>query len=447
MTQTPTMLGSGSIRQQPAKLWPANTGSMRGTRTPMMMGKGGVKQGADSVPLALVKGLELAFNDVIGELYQILKAQERISNKKFEDIDPFFVELMKKYDTDKSGALQLEEFTALVAEKSQSQGQAQVAEQLDEDVEETFRTFADSSGSLDTRSIPKALADLGLDVDRIMLLNDLGIKTLKGSDAAYWTPLSGKERPDHISLKPWGAPLEALFQDGFGAVKTMALFSAIKLADGAFGQFESIVAGTWDGMPPNIKGFIPRLLKIVAALKLLEQHYEAMAAWEEEDDNHQDFLKDVYTDAQKEVGVLRFRLAQLIFLLVRREGCVPLKGKEKDYLEGVLPPMGVEMTPDMTYAKLAKQMDECQLEDTRKYEIQIGTSECMSTIADQLDEGAKDFTAYFRLRNANKRDLTAFEQSCYGQAVERQMASTLKNPKGKNELVLAELQALQALPF
>lgn len=444
MTQNPTMLGSGGMPNQWAKLRPTNAGSMRRIPNTILMAKGGVKEGADSVPLALAKGLELALNDVIGKLYQILKAQERISSKKFEDIDPFFVELMKKYDTDKSGALQLEEFTALVADKSQSQGQAQAAEQLDKGVEETFRTFADSTGSIDTRSIPKALADLGLDVDRIVLLNDNGITTLKGSDTAYWTPFTGKERPDQISLKPWGAPLEALFQDGFGAVKTMALFSAIKLADGGFGQFESIVAGTWDGMPPNIKGFIPRLLKIVAALKLLEQHYAAMAAWE--DDDHQEFLKDAYSDEQKKVGVLRFRLAQLMFLLVRREGCVPLKGKEKTYLESVLPQMGVEMQPDMTYAKLAKQMDECQLEDTRKYEIQMGTSECMSTIADQLDEGAKDFVAYFRLRNANKRDLTAFEQSCYGQAVERQMASTLKNPKGKNELVLAELQALQALP-
>ena len=54
-----------------------------------------------------------------------------------------------------------------------------------------------------------------------------------------------------LGLKPWGAPLEALFRDDFGAVKTMAVFNAIKLADGAYGQFADIVAGTWQGMPPN----------------------------------------------------------------------------------------------------------------------------------------------------------------------------------------------------
>ena len=72
-----------------------------------------------------------------------------------------------------------------------------------------------------------------------------------------------------------------------------------------------------------------------------------------------------------------------------------------------------------------------------------------STVADELDVGAKDFAAYFRLRSTSKRDLTAFEQSCYGQAVEKQMSTVLKSSgkKGKEDLVLAELQALQALPF
>ena len=64
------------------------------------------------------------------------------------------------------------------------------------------------------------------------------IITLKGSDAAYWTPAKNSTTP--VSLQPWGAPLEALFKDDFGAVKTMALFSAIKLADGAYGQFQPL---------------------------------------------------------------------------------------------------------------------------------------------------------------------------------------------------------------
>ena len=69
-------------------------------------------------------------------------------------------------------------------------------------------------------------------------------------------------------------------------------------------------------------------------------------------------------------------------------------------------------------------------------------------LLDELDAGAKDFAAYFRLRKSSKTDLTAFEQSCYGQAVEKQMEAVLKNEgkKGKDDLVLAELQALQALP-
>ena len=51
------------------------------------------------------------------------------------------------------------------------------------------------------------------------------------------------------------------------------------------GQFEQIVAGTWAGMPPNIKGFIPRLLKIANALKILEAHYNMRAEWEEDGDS------------------------------------------------------------------------------------------------------------------------------------------------------------------
>ena len=80
------------------------------------------------------------------------------------------------------------------------------------------------------------------------------VVTLKGNGAC-WSPKTGCDSSlsGEASLKPWGAPLAALFQDDFGAVKTMALFSAIKLADGAYGQFRDIVAGTWEGMPPNIK--------------------------------------------------------------------------------------------------------------------------------------------------------------------------------------------------
>ena len=65
-----------------------------------------------------------------------------------------------------------------------------------------------------------------------------------------------------------------------------------------------------------------------------------------------------------------------------------------------------------------------------------------------LDEGAKDFAAYFRLRKSSKCNLAAFEQSCYGQAVEKQMKAVLKSDgkSSKDDLVLAELQALQALP-
>ena len=109
-----------------------------------------------------------------------------------------------------------------------------------------------------------------------------------------------------LGLKPWGAPLEALFRDDFGAVKTMAVFNAIKLADGAYGQFRDIVDGTWEGMPPNIKGFIPRLLKIVAALRLLEAHYSTLAEWEEDGDSS--YLKDAYTYAARLAAALACRL-------------------------------------------------------------------------------------------------------------------------------------------
>jgi len=71
-----------------------------------------------------------------------------------------------------------------------------------------------------------------------------------------------------------------------------------EIADGRFGQFQSIVAGTWAGMPPNIKGFIPRLLKITAALRLLKQHYTTCADWEEDGDSP--FLKEAYSDAKQD---------------------------------------------------------------------------------------------------------------------------------------------------
>merc|ERR1719254_389520 len=108
----------------------------------------------------------------------------------------------------------------------------------------------------------------------------------------------------------------------------MVLFNAIKLADGVFGQFQSIVAGTWTGMPPNMKAFIPRLLKITAALRLLRDHYTTCAAWEEDGDLP--FLKEAYSDMKKVVDVLMLRLSTLMYLMVKREGQVPLRGGEKE---------------------------------------------------------------------------------------------------------------------
>ena len=119
-----------------------------------------------------------------------------------------------------------------------------------------------------------------------------------------------------------------------GQVKTLTLFNAIKLADGAYGQFQAIVQGTWTGMPPNIKGFIPRLLKITAALRLLKAHYGVCAAWEEDGDSP--FLKQAYAEAKAEVDVLMQRLSTLMYLLVQREGVVPVRGAEKEFLESVL---------------------------------------------------------------------------------------------------------------
>jgi hypothetical protein len=81
----------------------------------------------------------------------------------------------------------------------------------------------------------QAISALGLQIEQDEEFKEEVI-TLKGTDAAYWTPNKDSTLP--VSLQPWGAPLEALFKDEFGAVKTMALFSAIKLADGAYGQFQ-----------------------------------------------------------------------------------------------------------------------------------------------------------------------------------------------------------------
>ena len=94
----------------------------------------------------------------------------------------------------------------------------------------------------------------------------------------------------------------------------------------------------------------------------------------------------------------------------------------------------------MTYVELANALDQSGRAADGEFR--------QDYIADELDVGAKDFAAYFRLRSTNKRDLKAFEQSCYGQAVDKQMATVLKGnaKKGKEDLVLAELQALQALP-
>jgi hypothetical protein len=270
-----------------------------------------------------------------------------------------------------------------------------------------------------------------------------GIVTLKVSQQANWSPKPKVAGEDpRVSLKPWGAPLEALFRDDFGAVKTMALFNAIKLADGGYGQFAEIVAGTWQGMPPNIKGFIPRLLKISAALRLLEMHYATLADWDE--GGASAFESDAYTSANESVKVLKQRLAQLMFLLVQREGQVPIKGSEKGYLVKVCSELSVDLTEEMTYADLANSLDKLaskgSLSDLEYKLVRL-----------VLDAGAKDFAAYFTLRRINKRDLSAFEKSCYGQAVDKQMAAMMKNTgktgKSKDDLVLAELQALQDLPF
>jgi len=389
----------------------------RGMLTRMAAERGQeIKTQAESVPLPLSRGLQLAVGDLLGKLLDVLDDQERISSKK----------------------------------------------------------FANRTGQADP-----------------------GIVTLK-RNGANWSPFREQDA-SLVSYRPWGAPLAALFQDDFGAVKTMALFSAIKLADGAYGQFRDIVAGTWQGMPPNIKGFIPRLLKIVAALRLLEDHYtsrsqadmikaEILAMFDELDANedgrvswdewqqyylrrngmnarkisvldsvfrklgkdgvgsttkeefcsqveYTDFLRKQYVAAKGKVEVMMLRLAQLIFLLVKREATVPLKGKEAVFLEEVLPPLGIDGPFEgVNYAQLANRLDR-------------GARGL--TWADELDEGAKDFAAYFILRNSNKRDLKAFELSCYGQAVKQAMKTVLRSTKrkGKEELVLAELQALQALPY
>jgi hypothetical protein len=404
-----------------------------------MAAGGEIKQQADSVPLPLAKGLKQALDDLIGKLYSILKEQEQISGRKFAPIESRFVDISRKYDVSKSGALTLPEFKELVSDGIVwrsllfPQSTAPKAPSAKE-IAAIFAKFdADSSGTLDTRELVEAIAALGLQVEQDEQAME-EIITLKGSDAAYWTPAKNSATP--VSLQPWGAPLEALFKDDFGAVKTMALFSAIKLADGAYGQFEQIVAGTWAGMPPNIKGFIPRLLKIANALKILEAHYNMRAEWEEDGDSV--FLKDAYANAQEQVAVLKLRLSTLMFLLVQREGKVPLKATEYAHVVSVLAPLGVEVTPGVDYRGLASLLDE------------DGFSQRMwqGNLLDELDAGAKDFAAYFRLRKSSKTDLTAFEQSCYGQAVEKQMEAVLKNEgkKGKDDLVLAELQALQALP-
>ena len=472
------------------KYTPESSGS-----TGLLMVAAAPKQQADSVPLPLAKGLLFAFDDLIGKVYSILKAQEQISGRKFAPIESRFVQMAKKYDVSKSGALTLDEFRELVGDgivwRSMLLPQSTAFGELPsaptrKDIEAIFLQFdSDRSGCLDTRELTKALVALGLQVEDSEGGRPKTNPTLKGTESAYWAPppaaASSQKTAGRgevaaattlpISLKPWGAPLEALFEDDFGAVKTMALFNAIKLADGAFGQFQSIVAGTWTGMPPNIKGFIPRLLKITAALRLLEEHYTTRASWEEDGDSQ--FLKEAYTDAKKEVEVLMLRLATLMFLLVQREGkvsrltnallpsptaCnngltdgltevgapplwtvpqVPLKGGELAHLQSVLAPLGVTIPPGCDYARLAKLLDE------------DGLSQRMwqGSLLDELDVGAKDFAAYFRLRKASKSDLSAFESSCYGQAVDKSMAAVLKNKKDKDKsLALAELQALQALP-
>lgn len=407
----------------------------------------GIKQQADSVPLPLAEGLRQALDDLIGKLYSLLKQQEQISGKKFAPIESRFVDISRKYDVSKSGALTLNEFKELVSDglvwrslllpQSAASGNLRPAPTARE-ISAIFEKFdTDNNGSLDTRELVEAIAALDLQVEQDKQPNTQQV-TLKGSETAYWAPESRRagDSTMPVSLQPWGAPLEALFQDGFGAVKTMVLFNAIKLADGAYGQFKQIVDGSWTGMPPNIKGFIPRLLKIASALKLLEAHYAACAAWEEDGDS--EFLKNAYANAKEVVAVLKLRLSGLMFLLVKREGKVPLRGSEYAHVVSVLDPLGVKVAPGMDYAGLASLLDE------------DGFSQRMwqGNLLDELDVGAKDFAAYFRLRKSSKSDLTAFEQSCYGQAVEASLKNVLKNEakKGKDGLVLAELQALQALP-
>jgi len=48
-------------------------------------------------------------------------------------------------------------------------------------------------------------------------------------------------------------------------------------------------------------------------------------------------------DAEQEVNVLMQRLSTLMYLLVKREGQVPLRGGEREHLESVLAPLGVEI--------------------------------------------------------------------------------------------------------
>ena len=173
-------------------------------------------------------------------------------------------------------------------------------------------------------------------------------------------------------------------------------------------------------------------------MRLLETHYATLADW----DGTRIFESEAYDDANEAVKVLKQRLAQLMFLLVQREGQVPIRGSERGYLVKVCSDLGVDLTEEMTYADLANSLDKLASKGSlSELEYQL--------VRLVLDAGAKDFAAYFTLRRCSKRDLSAFEKSCYGQAVEKQLKSVINNKdkKGKDDLVLAELQALQDLPF
>merc|ERR1719352_88097 len=149
----PLPRASGSVRAGLARHDPNSYPMMRTSGATMAAG-GEIKQQADSVPLPLAKGLKQALDDLIGKLYSILKEQEQISGRKFAPIESRFVDISRKYDVSKSGALTLPEFKELVSDGIV--WRSLLFPQSD----------ADSSGTLDTRELVEAIAALGLQVEQ-----------------------------------------------------------------------------------------------------------------------------------------------------------------------------------------------------------------------------------------------------------------------------------------